>query len=72
MSTQSPPSVPEQNAEAELTEEERERKITAYYEREIQKALDSDQWIPLIPEYWNEFLRKREKIKAARKTGKQS
>ncbi|MCL2743533.1 MAG: hypothetical protein FWE67_06765 [Planctomycetaceae bacterium] len=72
MSTQSLPNVPEQNSETELTEEERERKLTAYYEREIQKALESNQWIPLTPEYWNEFLRKREEIKAARKAGKQS
>ena len=47
--------VPQEIAEPELTEEERQRRITAYYEREIQKGLDSGPPIPITPEFWDEL-----------------
>ena len=42
-------------AAQEFTEEEQQRKITAYYEREIQKGLDSGPPIPVTPEFWDEL-----------------
>ena len=42
-------------AKQELTEEERQQKITAYYEREIQKGLNSGSPIPVTPEFWDEL-----------------
>ena len=51
MSTLSaPPNVPTQAAE-----EERQQKITAYYEREIQKGLESGPPIPVTPEFWDKL-----------------
>ena len=47
--------APPHVAEQELTEEERQQKITTYYEREIQKGLDSGQSIPVTPEFWDEL-----------------
>jgi len=40
---------------AKLAEAERQRKITAYYEREIQRGLDSGPPIPLTPEFWDKL-----------------
>jgi len=56
-----PPSV----AEQELADEERQQKMWDYYEQEVIRGLKSGQPIPLTPEYWNEFLRKREERNAA-------
>ena len=39
----------------ELADEKRQRKITAYYEREIQKGFESGLPIPVTPEFWNEL-----------------
>jgi len=50
----------------ELSEEEQQREIRDYYEQEVLYGLESGQPIPLTPEYWNEFLRKREERKVAR------
>ena len=47
--------APPHVAEQELTEEERQQKITAYYEREIQKGLNSGSPIPVTPEFWDEL-----------------
>ena len=47
--------APQDVAEPELTEEDRQRRITAYYEREIQKGLDSGPSIPITPEFWDEL-----------------
>jgi methionyl-tRNA formyltransferase len=46
-----------------LAEAERQRKIWDYYEREVLRGLESGEPIPLTPEYWSEFLRKREERK---------
>jgi len=40
---------------AKLAEEDRQRRITAYYEREIQKGLESGPPIPVTPEFWDEL-----------------
>jgi len=40
---------------AKLAEDERQRRITAYYEREIQKGLESGPPIPVTPEFWDEL-----------------
>ena len=50
-------------AEQELTEEELQQKLWDYYEQEVLRGLESGPSIPLTPEYWNEFLRKREERK---------
>ena len=50
-----PPIVPKHVAEQSLAEEERQRRITAYYEREIQKGLESGPPIPVMPEFWDEL-----------------
>jgi hypothetical protein len=47
--------VPQDVAEPELSEEE--RKMWDYYEQEVLKAIESDQWTEGTPEYW-EKLRK--------------
>ncbi|MCL2743536.1 MAG: hypothetical protein FWE67_06780 [Planctomycetaceae bacterium] len=68
MSTQSLPNVPEQNTGVELTEEERERKIWAYYEQEVLKAIESDRWIPGTPEFWENLRKEAHERREARKT----
>ena len=40
---------------AKLAEAERQRKITAYYEREIQRGFDSGPPIPLTPDFWDKI-----------------
>ena len=67
MSTLTPPprSIPKQ----EIAEEE-QQEIWDYYEQEVLHGLASGPPIPLTPEYWNEFLRKREERKAVRQVGK--
>jgi len=62
--------VPQDVAESELSEED--RKMWDYYEQEVLKAIESDQWIEVTPEYWSEFLRKREERKAARQAERKS
>ena len=62
-----PPNVSKQAAE-----EERQREMWDYYEQEVLHGLESGPPIPLTPEYWNEFLRKREERKAARQTEKRT
>jgi hypothetical protein len=62
--------APQNVAEPELTEEE--RKMWDHYEREVLKAIDSDTWTPMTPEYWSDFLRKRAERKAARQTERKS
>ena len=57
-------------AESELSEEE--RKMWDYYEREVLKAIESNTWTEVTPEYWSEFLRKREERKAARQAKRKS
>ena len=57
-------------AEQELTEEERQQKVWDYYEQEVMRGLESGPPIPLTPEYWSEFLRKREERKIAKQAGK--
>ena len=57
-------------AEQELTEEERQQKVWDYYEQEVLRGLESGPSIPLTPEYWNEFLQKREERKTAKQAGK--
>ena len=54
---------------AKLAEAERQRKIWDYYEQEVTRGLASGPSIPLTPEYWNEFLRKREERRNAHRTG---
>jgi hypothetical protein len=46
-----------------LAEAERQRKIWDYYEQEVLRGLESGEPIPLTPEFWSEFLRKREERK---------
>jgi methionyl-tRNA formyltransferase len=46
-----------------LAEAERQRRIWDYYEQEVLRGLESGDPIPLTPEYWSEFLRKREERK---------
>ena len=58
-----PPNV----AERELTDEQRQRKIWDYYEREVIHGLESGPPVPLTPEYWSDFLQKREERNAERK-----
>jgi len=50
-----PPIIPKQAFVPEFSEEERQRRITAYYEREIQKGLESGSPIPVTPEFWDEL-----------------
>jgi len=64
--------APPHVAEQELTEEERQQKVWDYYEQEVIRGLDSGPSIPLTPEYWSEFLRKREERNAARQAEKKS
>jgi len=47
-------------AERELTDEQRQRKIWDYYEQEVMRGLESGPPIPMTPEYWSDFLQKRE------------
>ena len=65
-----PPSVSKQAVEQEFTEEERQRKITAYYEHEIQKGLESGQPIPVSPEFWDELNAEIEQAYHERKKGR--
>jgi len=60
-----PPNVPTQ-----VAEEERQRKITAYYEREIQKGLESGPPIPVTPEFWDELNAKIEQTYREKRKGK--
>ena len=57
-------------AEQELTEEERQQKITAYYEREIQKGLNSGPPIPVTPEFWDELNAEIEQAYHEKKRGR--
>ena len=50
-----PPIIPKQVVPPEFAEEERQRRITAYYEHEIQKGLESGPPIPVTPEFWDEL-----------------
>ena len=59
--------APQSIAESELAEEERQRKITAYYEREIQKGLDSGPPIPVTPEFWEKLREEARQRREARK-----
>ena len=61
-----PPNV----AEQELTEEEQQQKMWDYYEQEVIHGLESGSPVALTPEYWSEFLRKREERRIARQAGK--
>jgi len=62
--------APQKNvAEPELTEEERQRRITAYYEREIQRGLDSGPPIPLTPEFWEKLNAEIEQAYHEKKRG---
>ncbi|MCL2711453.1 MAG: hypothetical protein FWE95_11285 [Planctomycetaceae bacterium] len=56
-----PPTV----AEQEFANEERQRRMWDYYEQEVMRGLESGPPIPLTPEYWSDFLQKREERKAA-------
>jgi hypothetical protein len=47
--------APQNVIEQDLAEEERQRKVTAYYEREIQRGFDSGTPIPVTPEFWDEL-----------------
>jgi len=51
-------------AERELTDEQRQRKIWDYYEQEVMRGLESGPPIPMTPEYWSDFLQKREERKS--------
>ena len=53
---------------AKLAEEEHKRKIWEYYEQEVLRGLESGQPIPLTPEYWSDFLRKREERRNSLRT----
>ena len=64
--------VPQDVAEPELSEEERQRRITAYYEREIQKGLDSGPPIPMTPDFWDKLREEAHQRRAARKTSAES
>jgi hypothetical protein len=56
--------LPDETAYYEkLAEAERQRKIWDYYEQKVLRGLESGEPIPLTPEYWSEFLRKREERK---------
>ena len=57
-----PPNI----AEQELANEERQQKMWDYYEQEVIRGLESGHPIPLTPEYWSDFLQKREERRAAR------
>jgi hypothetical protein len=61
-----PPNVPKQ----ELAEEDRQRKITAYYEHEIQRGLDSGPPIPVTPQFWDELNTEIEQIHREKRKGK--
>ena len=65
-----PQDVAEADVQPELSEEE--RKMWDYYEQEVLKAIESDTWTEMTPEYWSEFLRKREERKADRQTKRKS
>jgi hypothetical protein len=71
-----PPNVLEQNcADVETdveTDVERQREMWDYYEREVIRGLESGLPIPLTPEYWSDFLQKREERKTARQAEKKS
>ena len=67
----SPPrSISGQVTEQEMTEKERQRKITAYYEREIQKGLESGPPIPVTPEFWDELNAEIEQAYHEKRKGK--
>ena len=57
-----PPNVSKQAAE-----EERQREITAYYEYEIQRGLDSGPPIPVTPKFWDELNAEIEQVHRERK-----
>ena len=58
--------APPNAVEQELADEERQQEMWEYYERKVIRGLESGPPIPLTPEYWGDFLRKREEQKAAR------
>jgi len=62
--------APPHVAEQEFSEEERQQKMWDYYEQEVIRGLESGPPIPLTPEHWGEFLRKRAERKATRQAGK--
>ena len=65
-----PRSISGQITEQEMTEEERQRKITDYYEREIQKGLESGPPIPVTPEFWDELNAEIEQAYHEKRKGK--
>jgi hypothetical protein len=56
-----PPNVP-----LEVPTEE-QRQLWDYYEQEVLKALESDTWTPLTPEFWEKFCNEAHERREARK-----